>query len=105
MRLYEEIFKNADGGALSKCVIVPCGGGYFEGVKSVTDFTDDRVTLRFPHNTVEVDGENLCIKKYCDGDLQLSGRITALRVVLPQSGYVKTDGEKVGNIPRAGDER
>ena len=105
MRLYEEIFKNADGGALSKCVIVPCGGGYFEGVKSVTDFTDDKVTLRFPHNTVEVQGDNLCIKKYCDGDLQISGRITALRVVLPSREYAQTDGGKGIIVPRTGGER
>lgn len=81
MRLYDEIFKNADGGALARCVIVPCGGGYFEGVKAVGDFSPERIVLCFPKQDVEVEGTALTIKKYCDGDLQLAGNIHALRVV------------------------
>ena len=42
MRLYEEIFKDTDGASLSRCVIVPNGGGYFEGVKTVEDFSPQR---------------------------------------------------------------
>ena len=79
MRLYDEIFKSADGAA-ARCVVVPNGGGYFEGVKTVGDFSPERVVLYFPRESVEVEGENLSIKKYCDGDLELSGRIFALRV-------------------------
>ena len=75
MRLYDEIFKNADGGAFSRCVIVPCGGGYFEGVKSVGDFSPEQVVLYFPNRSLQVDGKSLNIKKYCDGDLELSGEI------------------------------
>ena len=35
MRLYEEIFKSADGVAFARYVVVLNGGGYFEGVKAV----------------------------------------------------------------------
>ncbi len=80
MRLYEEIFKNADGVTSSKCIFVPRGGGYFEGVKSVGDFSSERIVVCFAKEQVEIEGENLSIKKYCDGDLQLSGRIFSLRV-------------------------
>lgn len=80
MRLYDEIFKNADGAALSRCIIVPSGGGYFEGVKAVGDFSSERIVVCFPKDEVTVEGENLSIKKYCDGDLQLSGRIYSLSV-------------------------
>ena len=80
MRLYDEIFKNADGVALSRCIVVPNGGGYFEGVKAVGDFSPERVVVCFPKEAVTVEGEHLSIKKYCDGDLQLSGKICALIV-------------------------
>ncbi len=83
MRLYDEIFKNADGNALRLCSVVPCGGGYFQGVKSVGDFSPERVVLCFPRCFVEVEGENLSIDKYCDGDLRLSGKISVLRVQAP----------------------
>lgn len=80
MRLYDEIFKNTDGVSLSRCTIVPGGGGYFEGVKAVGDFSPERIVICFPKTTVAAEGEELSIKKYCDGDLQLSGRILSLRV-------------------------
>ena len=88
MRLYDELFKNADGGAFSRCIFVPNGGGYFEGVKSMVDFSSEKVTVRFAREIVEVEGEELVIKKYCDGDLQLSGKIHSLRVIKA------TEGEK-----------
>ncbi len=81
MRLYDEIFKNADGGATQRCVVVPYGGGYFQGVKSVGDFSKEKIVLYFPCGGVEITGEELAIKKYYDGDLQLVGKITALAVL------------------------
>ena len=81
MRLYEEIFKNADGTAFSRCIVIPGGGGYFEGVKSVGDFSDERIVICFPHETVEAAGKGLTIRKYCDGDLQIAGKIYSLCVL------------------------
>ena len=82
MRLYDEIFKNAVDGAFARCVITPCGGGYFEGVKTVEDFSAERMLIRFSHHRVEVLGEALVIKKYCDGDLQVVGKILSLRTLV-----------------------
>lgn len=84
MRLYDEIFKNADGGALSRCIVVPCGGGYFEGVKAVEDFSSEKIILCFFKERVELIGDELTIKKYCDGDLQLAGKILSLRVLVSE---------------------
>ena len=81
MRLYDEIFKNADGAALTKCTIVPDGGGYFEGVKAVGDFSPQRIVIAFPKSEIEITGEGLSIKKYCDGDLQISGKIYGFRTL------------------------
>ena len=78
MRLYDEIFKNTEGFPFARCTVVPGGGGYFEGVKAVGDFSPEQVVLCFPHCSVSVTGVGLCIKKYCDGDLQLTGKILTL---------------------------
>jgi hypothetical protein len=78
MRLYDEIFKNTEGFPFARCTVVPGGGGYFEGVKAVGDFSPERVVLCFPRCTVSVEGQGLSIKKYYDGDLQLSGQIFSL---------------------------
>jgi hypothetical protein len=89
MRLYDEIFKDADGFSFSRCTVVPGGGGYFEGVKAVGDFSPEKVIVCFPRGNVEVEGKGLSIKKYYDGDLQLSGQIYALRVE-----DMQTEGEE-----------
>ena len=75
MRLYEEIFKDADGVSQNRCIIIPDGGGYFEGVKGVEDFSSKRIVLRFSCGQVAVDGKLLSIKKYCDRDLEIHGQI------------------------------
>lgn len=80
MRLYEEIFKDVDGVFFARCSVIPRGGGYFEGVKAVEDFSDEKIVLCFPRERVVVEGEGLTIKKYCDGDLQISGSIFSLFV-------------------------
>lgn len=79
MRLYDEIFLRADGAALCRCVVVPNGGGYFEGVKSVGDFSPEKIHLFLFRGGVDVEGENLTIKKYCDSDLELGGKIALVR--------------------------
>lgn len=78
MRLYDEIFKDTDGLPTSRYTVVVGGGGYFEGVKAVGDFTPERIELFYGAGVVEVTGKNLTIKKYCDGDLQLCGCILAV---------------------------
>lgn len=81
MRLYDELFKSVDGAGSARCTLVPRGGGYFEGVKAVGDLSAERVVLYFPRECVEIEGENLSIGKYYEGDLKLDGRIFSLRVV------------------------
>ena len=81
MQLYDELFKSVDGVASARCNIVPRGGGYFEGVKAVGDFSSERIVLYFPRESVEIVGENLAIGKYYEGDLYLTGRIFCVAVL------------------------
>lgn len=72
MELYEEIY---EGVVEARCSFLPMGGGYFQGVKALAGFSDKEISLLFKKFRVIVKGEKLEIKKYCDGDLQLSGCI------------------------------
>ncbi len=81
MRLYDEIFKSVEGEAFARCVFSPRGGGYFEGVKALEEFSLEKIVLYFPKERVEVTGENLSIGKYCEGDLRVDGKIHSLRVL------------------------
>ncbi|MBQ8322949.1 MAG: YabP/YqfC family sporulation protein [Clostridia bacterium] len=88
MRLYEEIFKNPEGMALSRFTVAVGGGGYFEGVKAVGDFSPQKIVLYFPRGSVDIEGADLFIRKYCDGDLELAGRICSVKIgqETPQKG-------------------
>ncbi|MBQ7923962.1 MAG: YabP/YqfC family sporulation protein [Clostridia bacterium] len=80
MRLYGEILRGANVSGARYTVVVG-GGGYFEGVKTVGDFSPEKIVVHFPRFGVEICGEKLAIKKYCDGDLELSGKIYETRLL------------------------
>ena len=77
MRLYNEILKKLGDGesALSagaRYTVLPGRGGYFQ-------FSSERVILGFRRVVLEIEGSGFVIEKYCDGDLELSGRISEIR--------------------------
>ena len=82
MRLNKEIFSGEIGEAFrgARCLVFPLGEGYFEGVKGLGDFSPTSVVLRFSEFCLRVEGENLEIGKYLDGDLHLLGNIRSLQV-------------------------
>lgn len=84
MRLYGEIFQGLDLDETfvgARCLFFPHGGGYFQGVKGIGYLSCERVVLVLKRADVEVVGENLAVAKYCEGDLQLTGKIRSIGVV------------------------
>ncbi len=75
MRLYEELFKNKGELSQDRCVILLGYGGYFEGVKSLGEFSAERIELCFAKRNAVIEGVDLSIGKYCDGDLRIDGKI------------------------------
>jgi hypothetical protein len=84
MRLNGELFQGVDSFADARYTVVVAGGGYFQGVKSVGDFSPTLLMLHYPRAQLRVQGEKLCIRKYCEGDLEISGNIYAVELVLPE---------------------
>lgn len=100
MRLYDEIFKTTDGATSARCILLPGGGGYFEGVKCVEELSSQRIVLCFSRRKVEIEGEELSISKYCDGDLAVGGRIFLTRTLGVGKGTDKEAGKAVGKAER-----
>ena len=79
MRLFEELFGDADDGLSGvRCVWKIGGEGYFEGVKGLSEFTDTVLGVYTRQGEVLVEGEGLQVKKYADGDLYVGGKIYSL---------------------------
>ena len=85
MRLFDEIFGDADDGLTgARCVWKLGGEGYFEGVKGLTKFSTEEIGVHTRFGEVQVVGERLSVKKYADGDLYIGGSIYGLS--LPKRG-------------------
>ena len=80
MRLYDELF-TGEQSALPRCIVTLGGDAYFIGVKTVGDFSPEKVALHFARQQVDIEGENLCISKYCDGDLALRGDVHTIKIL------------------------
>jgi hypothetical protein len=100
MRLFKEICKTEQGkgekiAPLPRVVLIPGQGGYFEGVQSVGDFSSDRLVVYFSGKSgyfAEVEGKNFEIGKYCDGDLQLLGKISLFHFINPSDIQSQKEG-------------
>lgn len=85
MGWYGKLFKSADGLCVQKYTVAVSGGGYFEGVKKLGDFTPEKIQIYYPHAVIEIAGTDLKIAKFLDGDLQIDGKITGV-LQIQQSG-------------------
>ena len=77
MRLLSEIKKifPAAEGTFGVQFTVVDGGGYFENVKRILEFTPVLVVLKCGKGSVRIEGEGLSLGKYFQGDLVVRGTI------------------------------
>lgn len=57
------------------CYTVLEGGGYFQNVKRIEEFSGECVLLRGKKGKVRIVGENLSLSKYYAGDVAVHGEI------------------------------
>ncbi len=83
MRLYEEIIQSEGFTAFAgaRVLFFPLRAVYCEGVKGLGDFSCDRVEVCFPACSVAIEGEELSIAKFLDGDLCVQGKVVSVCVL------------------------
>ena len=54
---------------------------YFENVSSIKSYSQNKIELIIKKKEIKIDGENLIIKKYCQGDLLICGKIQTLSTI------------------------
>ena len=78
MGLLSEIKKNfsAEGSAFRvQYTVVDGGGGYFQNVKRLLEFSPETLVLKGGKGSIRIEGENLSLGKYFQGDLVVHGLI------------------------------
>lgn len=53
--------------------------GYFENVSHIVSYSEEEIVLSFKSGTLTITGRGLYIKKYCEGDVAICGKITGLK--------------------------
>jgi sporulation protein YqfC len=53
--------------------------GYFENVKSIKSYTETEIVLSVKSGLIVVSGENLYVKKFCQGDVAICGKIVCIK--------------------------
>lgn len=65
---------------LKSFTVVPGFGGYFRSVKSVAEFSPQRVVLLLRRGSVVLEGEGLEVGKYFEEDALIRGDIRGIRI-------------------------
>ena len=81
MRLGAEIFKLLGGeGDASRVqyTVIDGRGGYFQNVKRLLEFSEERIILQGKKGALRIDGSRLFLGKYAAGDVAVFGEITGV---------------------------
>ena len=71
-------FSFKEGFASFKATLLGREGVYFEGVKEIKSFSLEKIELRLKKGEALIEGEGLCIKKLCLGDVAIVGKIKSV---------------------------
>ena len=80
MKLLEQIIGELGGDNLKAFTVVPTFGGYFRSVKSVAEYTPQKIVLLLRKTVLTLEGENMEIGKYFEQDLFIKGNIRVINV-------------------------
>ena len=80
MKLLNEILSELGADTRKSLTVVPDFGGYFQNVKGISEFTPVRIVLELNRGTVTVEGENLKVGEYFQGDVFIKGRIGVVKI-------------------------
>ena len=62
-----------------RAVLFGDSAGYFENVKSIVSYDVKEVVLSLKNGGLRVEGKDLYIKKYCEGDVVICGKIQSIQ--------------------------
>lgn len=80
MKLIEELLKEYGADTLKSFTVIPDFGGYFCGVKAVTEYSVGQICLAVKKYNFKIIGENLSIGKYFEQDLLILGKISGVQI-------------------------
>ena len=80
MKLLEQILSELGADTLKSFTVVPKFGGYFRSIKTIAEYTSEKIILLQKKLTVTVEGEGLEVGEYFEQDVFIKGSIKSVNV-------------------------
>lgn len=61
-----------------RATIIGDEAGYFENVLEIKSYSEEEIILSLKKGGIKILGEKLYVKKYCEGDVAVCGKIKSL---------------------------
>lgn len=83
MKLLEQILGELGADTLKSVTVVPAVCCYIRSVKSITGFSEEEITVTQRGGTIVVEGVNLSVGEYFEGDILIKGDVRGIKIEKP----------------------
>lgn len=80
MKLLEQILNEMGADTLKSITLVPGTCCYLKSVKSVIDFSTERIALAIGKKRVTLEGQNMYVGEFFEGDLIIKGDVKVIKI-------------------------
>ena len=80
MKLLEQILGELGADTLKAFTVVPDFGGYFRSVKSVAEYSEEKIVLLARRRVITIEGKKLEVGKYFEQDIFIKGEIESVKI-------------------------
>lgn len=80
MKLLEQILSELGADGFKSFYIQPSFGGYFRSIKSIREYSPEKIVLTLKGNLITLEGEKMEIDKYFQEDLLIKGDIKGVKI-------------------------
>ncbi len=80
MKLLEQILCELGADDMKAFTVVPGFGGYFRNVKSINEYSPEKIVLVLRKTVLTLEGEKLELGKYFEQDVFIKGEIKGIKI-------------------------
>lgn len=80
MKLLEQLLNEMGADTLKSITYVPDCCCYLKSVKAVVDFSPERIVLAVGKKRITLEGENMLLGEFFEGDLIVKGNVKVIKV-------------------------
>lgn len=80
MKLLEQILNEMGADTLKSITLVPGSCCYLRSVKSVVDFSSERIVIAVGKKRVTLEGADMLVSRYFEGDLLVKGDVKVIKI-------------------------